>query len=329
MKIEVNTHQKNMIKWAAKHPEAVVMSADLGSSCEIKEFLATYPERYFSMGIAEQNMVSWAAGLAREGFRPYLHTFGVFLYRRVLDQLEMSVAYPNLPVTFVGFLPGIMTPGGVTHQAIDDVAVLRGVPNMTIFDVGDATDIESVLEVAHGVNGPVFIRMLRKEVPRLFPKNEPMIFNRGRVLSQGKDIAIFSSSICTEEAMRATKVLGEKGLSIQHVHISTLKPFTDPTIIESLKMVKYGAITIENHVTIGGLGSAVADVIAEQGIHCRLIKVGIKDTFTHGASKLYLMKKYGLDAMTLIKAVDTLTGKSFGIKEIELEEVRFEDYSAV
>ena len=329
MKIEVNTHSKSMINWAAKHPEAVVMSADLGSSCEIKEFLATYPDRYFSMGIAEQNMVSWAAGLAREGFRPYLHTFGVFLYRRVLDQLEMSVAYPNLPVTLVGFLPGIMTPGGVSHQAINDVAVLRNIPNMTIFDIGDATEIESVLEIANNVNGPVFIRMLRKEVPRLFPANEPMVLNRGRILSEGTDIAIFSSSICTEEAMRATAVLADKGLSIQHVHISTLKPFTDPTVVEALEKVKYGAVSIENHVTIGGLGSAVADVIAEHGIGTKLVKVGIQDTYTHGASKMYLMKKYGLDAMTLIKAVESLTGESYGIREEDLEEVRFEDYSAV
>lgn len=329
MKIEVNTHSKSMIKWAANHPEAVVMSADLGSSCEIKEFLQVYPDRYFSMGIAEQNMVSWAAGLAREGFRPYLHTFGVFLYRRVLDQLEMSVAYPNLPVTFVGFLPGIMTPGGVSHQAINDVAVLRNIPNMTIFDIGDATEIESVLQVAHDVNGPVFIRMLRKEVPRLFPADEPMVFNRGRVLTEGTDIAIFSSSICTEEAMRATAVLAENGLSIQHVHISTLKPFTDPTVVETLKKVKYGAVTIENHVTIGGLGTAVADVIAEQGIGTKLVKVGIQDTYTHGASKMYLMKKYGLDAMTLINAVEKLTGKAFNIREEDLATVRFEDYSAV
>lgn len=329
MKIEVNTHSKSMIKWAANHPEAVVMSADLGSSCEIKEFLQAYPDRYFSMGIAEQNMVSWAAGLAREGFRPYLHTFGVFLYRRVLDQLEMSIAYPNLPVTFVGFLPGIMTPGGVSHQAINDVAVLRNIPNMTIFDIGDATEIESVLQVAHDVNGPVFIRMLRKEVPRLFPADEPMVFNRGRVLTEGTDIAIFSSSICTEEAMRATAVLAEKGLSIQHVHISTLKPFTDPTVVETLKKVKYGAVTIENHVTIGGLGTAVADVIAEQGIGTKLVKVGIQDTYTHGASKMYLMKKYGLDAMTLINAVEKLTGKAFNIREEDLATVRFEDYSAV
>ncbi|MCD7896048.1 MAG: hypothetical protein LUG50_05160 [Planctomycetaceae bacterium] len=329
MKIELNTHSKNIIRWADAHKNAVVMSADLGSSCEIKEFRSVHPERYFSMGIAEQNMVSWAAGLAREGFLPYLHTFGVFLYRRVLDQLEMSVAYPNLPVTFVAFLPGIMTPGGVTHQAINDVAVLRNVPNMTILDVGDATDIESVLDVGHRAGGPVFIRMLRKEVPRIFPADEPMILNRARVLSVGTDIALFSSSICTEEAMRATRVLREKGLSIQHLHVSTLKPFSDPQVTEALEKARYGAVSIENHVTIGGLGSAVADVMAECGIGKCLVKVGIDDTYTHGASKMYLMKKYGLGAEALVAAVEKLTGKQFGIAQEDLEKVRFEDYSAV
>ena len=150
MKIEVNTHERCMIEFAARHPEVLVMSADLGSSCEVKKFRETYPDRYLTMGIAEQNMCSWAAGLAREGYRPYLHTFSVFLYRRILDQLEMSVAYPNLPVVFVGFVPGITTPGGVTHQSINDVGVLRTVPNMTIFDIGDATEIEGVLDLLLG-----------------------------------------------------------------------------------------------------------------------------------------------------------------------------------
>jgi transketolase len=264
MKIEVNTHSKNMLRFANEHKNAVVMSADLGTSCEVKEFHRLLPERYFSMGIAEQNMVSWAAGLAREGFLPYLHTFGVFLYRRVLDQLEMSVAYANLPVTFVGFLPGIMTPGGVSHQAVNDIATLRALPNMTVFDVGDATDIESALDVGHEVGGPVFIRMLRKDVPRLFPAEEKMVFNRARTLSEGSDIAILSSSICTEEAMRATAVLHEKGVSIQHLHVSTIKPFTDPTVTETLGKVKYGAVTIENHLVTGGLGTAVAEVIGQR-----------------------------------------------------------------
>ena len=328
MKIEVNTHERCMIDFAEKHPEVLVMSADLGSSCEVKKFRAVYPDRYLTMGIAEQNMCSWAAGLAREGFRPFIHTFSVFLYRRILDQLEMSVAYPNLPVVFVGFVPGITTPGGVSHQSINDVGVLRTVPNMTIFDIGDATEIEGVLDLTYKQNGPVYIRMLRKEVPRLFPANEPMQFNRARVLSEGNDVLILSSSICTEEAIRATGALKAQGLSVQHMHVSTLKPFTDPTVLDALKKCRYGAVTIENHYEIGGLGTAVADMIAENGLNTKLIKIGLPG-YTHGASKMYLMKKYGIDAMNLVHAVETLIGRDLNITEEYLLEERFVDYLEV
>lgn len=328
MKIETNTHEKCMLAFADKHHETLVLSADLGTSCEVKRFRAEKPDQYLTMGIAEQNMCSWAAGLAREGYRPFLHTFAVFLYRRILDQLEMSVAYPNLPVVFVGFVPGITTPGGVTHQSINDVATLRSVPNMAIFDIGDATEIEGVLDLAYEWNGPVYIRMLRKEVPRLFPANEPMQFNRARVLSEGNDVLILSSSICTEEAMRATAVLKERGISVQHMHVSTLKPFTDPTILEALQKTKYGVVTIENHLTTGGLGTAVADMMAENAIGKRLIKIGLP-SYPHGASKMYLMKKYGIDAMNLVKAVEDLTKMDLNIKESDLEEVRFVDFLEV
>lgn len=328
MKIEVNTHEKNMIRFAAEHPEVIVMSGDLGSSCEVKKFRATYPDRYLTMGIAEQNMCSWAAGMAREGYRPFLHTFSVFLYRRILDQLEMSVAYPNLPVVFVGFVPGITTPGGVTHQSINDVGVLRTVPNMTIFDIGDATEIEGVLDLAYAINGPVYIRMLRKEVPRLFPADQPMEFNRARVLSEGEDVLLLSSSICTEEALRASAVLKEKGVSVQHMHVSTLKPFTDPTILEALRKVKYGVVTMENHYEIGGLGSAVAEVMTDHGIGKRLIRIGVPG-YTHGASKMYLMKKYQIDAMHMVQAVEELVGKPLGITEEDLEKEQFVDFLEV
>lgn len=329
MKIEVNTHSKNMLRMAKEHPEIVVMSADLGTSCEIKEFHDQHPDRYFSLGIAEQNMCSWAAGLAREGFRPFIHTFAVFLYRRILDQLEMSVAYPNLPVVFMGFVPGITTPGGVTHQSTNDVGVLRTVPNLAIFDIGDATEIDGVLDLAYDYNGPVYIRMLRKEVPRLFPAAEPVRFNHARILSEGTDITLLSSSICTEEAMRATAVLKEKGVSVQHLHVSTLKPFTDPQVVEACRKAKHGVVTIENGTVIGGLGSAVADVMAENGIGKRLVKVGLNDTYAHGASKMYLLKKYQMGAMDLIGAVEKLMDKDLGIQEQDMEDIRFVDFSAV
>ncbi len=324
MEIVMRPHVRNFIEWAKDKPEVVVLSADLTNSCEIGEWRDTYPDRFFSMGLAEQNMLGFAAGLAREGFFPFLHTFAVFLYRRPYDQLAMSIAYPNLPVRLMGFLPGILTPGGVTHQAIDDVAILRATPNMTVIDCGDATDVESVLDVAQAVNGPVYVRMLRGEVPRLFERGDPMRLNRARVLSRGADVAILSSSICTEEAMRATAVLRQRGVGIQHLHVSTLKPFSDPAVMEAIQAARYGVITMENHSIVGGLGSAVAELMAEAGVGKKLVRIGLRDVYAHGASRHYLMKEYGLDAISLVGAVEGLVGQRFGLTEDDLAAVRLQ-----
>ena len=320
--IVARPHQQNFIDWAKDKPEVLVLSADLTNSCEVGKWRDTYPDRFFSMGMAEQNMLGFAAGLAREGFEPWLHTFSVFLYRRPLDQLQMSVAYPSLKVRLVGFLPGIMTPGGVTHQAIEDIAIIRAIPNMTILEVGDATEAESVLDVAHKVDGPVYIRMLRGEVSRIFPTSEPFEFNTARILSTGTDLTLITSGIMTEEALRAIPLLQERGVSISHLHVSTMKPFTDPRIIAALKTAKSGVITMENHSIIGGLGSAVAEVMAENGISAPLQRIGLKDTYAHGASQKYLMAEYEMDAPALIRAVERALGKKLNIEESELDQQR-------
>lgn len=317
-------HARNLVAWAADRPEVVVLSADLTGSTEIDLFRDSYPDRFFSMGMAEQNMVSFAGGLAREGFFPFVHTFAVFLYRRALDQISMSVAYPNLPVRLFGFLPGVTTPGGATHQAIDDVAVLRGVPNLTILETGDATDVESVLDAAHAVPGPVYVRMLRGEIPRLFDPSEPLRLGRSRQLAAGTDLALLTSGICTEEAMRATRALRERGVSIRHLHVSTLKPFADPAVLDAVTSVGHGVVTMENHTVIGGLGSAVAEVMAEAGAPTRLLRLGIRDRYAHGASRPCLMREHGLDATALVAGVETLVGERLGITGEELAAVRLE-----
>jgi transketolase len=311
-------HAKNLVTWAADKPKVLVLSADLTSSTEIDLFRETYPDRFLSMGIAEQNMLSWASGLAREGFIPFVHTFAVFIYRRAFDQIAMSVSYPNLPVRMIGFLPGITTPGGATHQAIEDVAVMRALPNMTILECGDAADVESVLTIIEKINGPVYVRMLRGEIPRLFAT--PMEFGKARVVSEGRDITVLSSGIMTEEAMRAVQVLRKRGLSVQHMHISTLKPFNDQTVMDAIARSKYGVITMENHTIVGGLGSIIAEQMAEQGMDRKLVRIGLRDVYAHGASKNYLLKKYHMDAMSLIGEVEVLTGKMFNITEAELKE---------
>lgn len=317
--IITRVHAKNLVAWAKARPEVLVLSADLTSSTEIDLFRQTYPDRFLSMGIAEQNMLSWAAGLAREGFLPFVHTFAVFIYRRAYDQIAMSVAYSNLPVRMIGFLPGITTPGGATHQAIEDVALMRALPNMTVLECGDATEVESVLTVMETIKGPVYVRMLRGEIPRLFAT--PMELGKSRVLSEGDDVVVLSSGIMTEEALRAVQVLQRKGVAVQHMHISTLKPFADAAVMQAIGRAKHGVITMENHTIIGGLGSIIAEQMAEQGMARKLVRIGLRDAFAHGASKGYLLKKYGMDALALISAVEGLVGRTFGISEAELREV--------
>jgi transketolase len=320
MEILSKIHARHLVEWGKDKPEVYLLSADLTSSCEADLFRDTYPDRFLSMGIAEQNMLAFAGGMARQGLIPLVHTFAVFIYRRAYDQIAMSVAYPNLPVKMFGFLPGVLTPGGATHQAIEDISVMRSLPNVTILESGDATDVESVLDVAYNTPGPVYVRQLRGEVPRLFSVNEPMKLGVPRKLSEGDDIVLLTSGVCTEEGMRAVLALRDVGIKIAHYHISTLKPFDHPEIITEISRSKYGAITLENHSVIGGLGTILAERMAEGACSKPLHRLGLQDTFAHGASRRYLMQEYGLDAMALIGLVKKITYKQFDIQESALAE---------
>jgi transketolase len=314
-------HAANLVRWAAERPEVLVLSADLTASCEADDFRRAYPERFFSLGMAEQNMMGYAAGLAREGFTPFVHTFAVFVCRRPYDQVAMSIAYPNLRVRLLGFVPGLTTPGGASHQAIDDLALMRVLPNMTVLECGDATEVESVLDAVQPVDGPVYVRMLRGEVPRLFDPALPMSVDRARSLAGGgeaPDVALLTSGVCTGEALRLTPLLAERGVAVRHLHVSTLKPFGDPELLRAVRAARHGVITLENHSVIGGLGSATAELMAGAGVGRRLVRLGLQDTFAHGGSKPYLMQTYGLDALALLGAAEELLGRTLGIAAEDL-----------
>lgn len=318
----VKVYDTNFVKWAKDKPEVLSLSADLTGGCEIRDFQATYPDRFYSMGIAEQNMHSFAGGLASEGYVPFIHTFAVFIYRRSLDQVHMSIAHPNAKVRMVGSVPGVTSPAGATHQAMDDIGVMRTVPNMTIIECGDATDVESFFPLSEQVDGPIYARVLRGEMPRLF--NTPMAINKSRMLSDGDDIVLLSSGVCTEEAMRAVHAIQKQGITVHHRHVTCLKPFDDQELMDAIKKSKHGVLTMENHNVLGGLGSIVADKMAEQGIAQKLYKIGIQDEYMHGGSKLYLMKRYGLDAMAVVKKVEEMLDKTLNITEDMLEDFHFE-----
>lgn len=309
--------------YAVKNPDVLCLSADLTSSCEIDGFRDRHPDKFVSLGMAEQNMLSFAGGLGLAGFRPFLHTFGVFLYRRPYDQLIASIAYPRRKVRLMGFLPGITTPGGMTHQAIEDIAVMRSIPNMTILETGDATEVKSICRVADKVDGPVYCRILRGMVPKIFRTGIKV--GKMRELALGTDILIITSGITTEEAMRARPALENAGVSVRHLHINTIKPFDPEPLLDHISAVKHGVITLENHITTGGIGSLVSEIMTDNGVGKKLIRLGLQDTFAHGGSRPYLMRTYGLDALALVSGVNDLLGQRTGITEEDLNAVRYED----
>jgi transketolase len=303
-------------KFAAGNPDILCLSADLTSSCEIDGFRDRHPDQFLSLGMAEQNMMSFAGGLGLAGYRPFLHSFGVFLYRRPYDQLIASVAYPRRKVRLMGFLPGITTPGGMTHQAIDDIAVMRSIPNMTILETGDASEVESICQAADSIDGPVYCRVLRGSVPRLF--DTPIQVGCMRELALGEDILVVTSGISTEEALRAHGALAAAGVSIRHVHINTIKPFDEDALLDHIGSVSKGVVVLENHLTEGGIGSLVAEIMADNGVGKRLIRLGLKDTFAHGGSRPYLMKYYGLDASALVSGIERMLDADLGITDEQL-----------
>jgi transketolase len=318
METILRPHAQNIVSWSKNRPEVLVLSGDLTTSCEVDLFREAFPDRFFGMGMAEQNMLGFAAGLAREGFVPFVHSFAVFLYRRAFDQLAMSIAYSNLKVRLMGFLPGITTPGGVSHQAIDDLALMRSLPNMTVIECGDATEVETILTLSEEISGPLYVRMVRGEVPRVFDKSRPILLDHARILHSGSDVTLLSSGICTPEAMRAVAYLEQQGISIKHLHVSCLKPFHDQQVIEALAASKLGVVTVENHSIMGGLGTAVAELMAEKGISKRLIRLGLQDTFAHGASRGYLMKEYKIDGLSIVKAVCEILGVEIPKDDVDL-----------
>ncbi|MEO0914856.1 MAG: transketolase C-terminal domain-containing protein, partial [Pseudomonadota bacterium] len=230
---------------------------------------------------------------------------------------------PRRKVRLMGFLPGVTTPGGMTHQSIEDISVMRSIPNMTILETGDATEVESICEAADSIDGPVWCRVLRGAVPRLF--DTPIKVGEMRVLSEGSDILVLTSGICTEEAMRARAALAQAGLSIRHLHLHTIKPFDPSALLDHIGSVRHGVVTLENHVTEGGVGSLVAETMADAGVGKRLVRLGLKDTYAHGGSRPYLMHYYGLDALALVRGIEDIVQHDFGITEEDLAQARFDD----
>lgn len=295
-----------LVEMAKERKDIVVLDADVATSTKISIFREAFPERFFEMGIAEQNMMGVAAGMATtQKIIPFAVTFAVFATKRACDQVSISIAYPKLNVKIVGSYGGIPTgKAGATHQAFEDIAIMRAIPNMTIIVPADAVEMKQAVKACVEYNGPVYLRCIRCDTPVIFDKNYKFEWNKGTTLRDGKDVTIVSTGMMTPEALVATNILVDRGVDVRLIHLHTIKPI-DKDILLKASIETGHIVTVENHSIIGGLGGAVAEFLSES--EPVLIKrIGIEDTFGESGSLKGLFCKYGLTSKNIVKVVEEL-----------------------
>ncbi|MBR0840996.1 transketolase [Bradyrhizobium liaoningense] len=301
----VKHYGEALVEAARRDPRIVCLTADLTLPTETDLFRDSLPERFHQMGIAEANMIGIAGGLARCGEIPFVHSFCVFATRRCYDQIAMQVAYPRANVKIVGVIPGLTTLLGVSHQAIDDLALMRALPNMTVIEPSGSSDVRAAVAAAAAHEGPVYLRLKRADGTEGAAKATSEFQIGGmQVLRHGADGLVIACGMMVAIALRAAETLAREGMSLTVVDMSTVKPL-DPEIAVLARTVPL-VVTAENHSIIGGLGSAVAELLLEEGVNVAFRRVGIGDTFAEGGSTGYLFEKYGLSERAIIDAIKDL-----------------------
>lgn len=298
-----DAYGRALIELGKEYPDLVVLDADLAKSTKTVDFARVFPDRFFDMGIAEQNMMGTAAGLALAGKIPCASTFAVFATGRAFDQIRNAIAYPALNVKIIATHAGITVgEDGASHQSIEDIALVRALPNMTVIVPADAVETQKAVAAAVAHRGPVYIRLGRPAVPVLFDESYSFRLGKAVILRQGGDAAIFATGIMVSEALKAADLLSGRGVEVSVVNVHTIKPLDVETVSELA--AKTGAVvTAEEHSIIGGLGSAVAEVLAE---HCPvpMVRVGIRDRFGESGKPGDLLEAFGLTAAHIVEAVD-------------------------
>lgn len=276
-----------------KDQTMVVLDADISKSTRTVYFAEKHPDRFINVGVAEQNMFGIAAGLATCGKTPFCSTYSVFASMRACEQIRTAICYPNLNVKICVSHGGI-TPAndGVTHQAIEDMGIMRTLPNMTVVMPADWNATTKLVQAAHELNGPVYIRFTRDKVPDIYDENETFEIGKAKVLQQGKDVTIAAIGDMLQHALKAADILKGSGIEADVIDVHTLKPLDKETLSVSIKKTK-AVVTVENHSIINGLGSAVSELIAEK-IPARLKRIGLKDTFAESGKYEELLEKYGM-----------------------------------
>lgn len=288
-----------------KNPDVVVLDADLGNATKSISFKEVAPERYFDMGISEQDMMGTAAGLAAAGKIPVASTFAIFATGRAFEQIRNSICYPKLNVKICATHAGLTVgEDGGTHQAVEDISLMRSLPNMTVINPADTKEAEEAVKAIVAYDGPVYVRLGRAEVEDIHGADYTFRWGKGEILRDGDDAVVFATGIMVGKALAAADALAAEGMQIRVVNIHTIKPIDAELVIASAR--KTGkVVTAEEHSVIGGLGSAVAEVLARYA-PTKQAFVGIQDTFGESGSPKDLLEKYGLTADEIVKAVKSL-----------------------
>ena len=285
-----------------ENDKVVVLDADLFNSTKTEYFKEKFPERFINLGIAEADMIGTAAGLSTCGKIPYATTFAAFATGRVYDQIRTSIAYPKLNVKICATHAGITVgEDGATHQMLEDINLMRGLPNMVVISTADDVETKWAVKEIAKYNGPVYLRLSRYKVPSIYDNETKFEIGKGIQIGDGKDATVFATGVTVEEALKAKEISSTEGIDIRVVDIHTIKPIDKELIIKCAKETKK-LISVEDHNIIGGLGSAISEVLTDN-YPKKLVRMGIEDTFGRSGRAEDLMKYYGIDSNAIIEEI--------------------------
>lgn len=283
-----------------ENDKIVVLDADLSAATKTSIFAKEFPDRFFDIGISEQDMIGTAAGLSLSGKLPYASTFAVFAAGRAYDQIRNSICYPNLNVKICATHAGVTVgEDGATHQMLEDIGLMRGLPNMTVISTSDDTQTKWAVKEISNIKGPVYLRLSRLPVSVVYDKKQKFELGKGVQLGKGTDGTVIATGICVQEALKAQKELAEKGINIRVIDIHTIKPIDKELIIKSAGETQK-IVTVEDHSIIGGLGTAVCEVLADN-YPCRVERLGVNDCFGKSGTAEQLMEYFKIDKNAIIE----------------------------
>ena len=291
-----------LLELGKENKNIVVFDADLSTATKTNIFAKEFPERFYDMGIAEQNMISTAAGMSTCGKIPYASTFAVFAAGRAYDQIRNSVCYPKLNVKICATHAGVTVgEDGATHQMIEDISLMRTLPNMTVLSTSDDVQTKWAVKEISKINGPVYLRLSRLATPIIYGENQKFEIGKAVQIGEGTDATIFATGVTVSEAIKAQEILENKGIKVRVVDIHTVKPIDKDMVIKCAKETKK-LISVEDHNVIGGLGSAISEVLTEE-YPVKLLRMGINDTFGKSGKATELMQYFGITAENIVEKV--------------------------